>query len=553
MKPTAEQLNCIATAKVSPITVIQACAGAGKTSTLTLMSREIKENSIYLAFNKIAADEAGQKFPLHVTCKTTHSVAYAEYGAHMRNKLSRPKGAYVNVAGTGGEISRYYKLAPVFVEGHIVVSAAAVGLFVKTAVQRFEQSASPSLEVDHVPTYDIKQSAEEHNFDASVLSNTVLRFARRLWEDRINLKSVVLATHDTYLKQWQLSNPVLGYDVIYLDEAQDTTMCVLDVVMRQKHAKIILVGDKRQNIYEWRGSINAMERVGAHAAQCTLSHSFRYGQAVADIATQILDFDMDITGRADIPSITGSGVVDRTEPYAVLCRTNAYLVDSAVLDLEAGKKVSIEIDVKDFVKVLESAQQLFGGNSSGVKHERVVPYTTWTDFLEEAKGGGEIGRVAQIIATEGRVEAMMKVLNAYTKPIHPQVIYTTAHRCKGREFSQVVLGSDFPSNKNQHGDWVGLSTSEQNLLYVAATRAIYNLDLNATVYEIIEHQGGKLKRVIAPVVKTEAEIAEEEAVQSVLSTDDEYKETHALWYQLLEEEPSKPKGVIDDEDFYANC
>lgn len=554
MKSTNEQLHCIATAKKDKIVVIQASAGVGKTSTLVMIAKEITQSSIYLAFNKIAADEAAAKFPCHVTCKTTHSVAYAKFGGKLKDKLSRPKGSYVNVAGTGGEIARFYKIAPVFSQGEIAVSAAAVGLFVKTAVQKFEQSASTTLEVEHVPTYEIKLLTDKHPFDASVVSNNVLRYARKMWLDRIDLNSPVLATHDTYLKQWQLSNPVLNYDIIYLDEAQDTTLCVLDVVMKQKHAKIVLVGDNRQNIYEWRGSINAMVRIGSDVTQCLLSQSFRYGQAVADVATRVLNNDVMIKGLPSINSVVGDYVVDRTKPYAVLCRTNAYLIDSAIIDLEAGKNVSIEIDVKDFVKVLESAKELFNGNSAGVKHEKVVPYTTWQDFVEEGKSGGEIGRVASIVANN-RADRMISILKCYVKPENPHIIYTTAHRCKGREFEQVVLGSDFPSNYDNDGEWCGLAKSEENLLYVAVTRAILRLDINSTVREIYEYYDERLPVHAFVEVKSI-----EETLNEMIDSDYAIIENNFDFFAVANEYQAKYEKTeielrndnITDEEFYAN-
>ena len=108
--PTQEQLHCIETAKTNNKVVIQAYSGSGKTSVLAMIANEIPLRSLYAAFNKISATQASEKFPDHVACRTTHSLAYAAHGIGMQHKLTRPKDAYVNVAGTGGEIARLLKI-----------------------------------------------------------------------------------------------------------------------------------------------------------------------------------------------------------------------------------------------------------------------------------------------------------------------------------------------------------------------------------------------------------------------------------------------------------
>ena len=177
--------------------------------------------------------------------------------------------------------------------------------------------------------------------------------------------------------------------------------------------------------------------------------------------------------------------MDTEKPYTVLCRTNAYLLDEAVSDIQQGKCVAIEIDVKDFVKVLESSLALFKGDVKNVKHERVIPYSHWSALAEEAKDGGEFGRIVKIVQ-QGRAASMIDLLLTYETPDNPHITYTTAHKCKGREFSQVVLAEDFPSHYAKKGHWVGLPVEEQNLLYVAVTRAIDVLEINQSVSEAIE-------------------------------------------------------------------
>ena len=55
-------------------------------------------------------------------------------------------------------------------------------------------------------------------------------------------------THAGYLKLFQLARACLGrtYDVIMLDEAQDSNPCIASIVLRETGCARILVGDSHQ-------------------------------------------------------------------------------------------------------------------------------------------------------------------------------------------------------------------------------------------------------------------------------------------------------------------
>jgi superfamily I DNA/RNA helicase len=139
----------------------------------------------------------------------------------------------------------------------------------------------------------------------------------------LNASDEVPLGHDGYLKQWSVELPVLDYDYILLDEAQDTNPVVLAVLTEQK-SQLVYVGDKHQQIYEWRGAINAMAKISTDH-EAALTQSFRFGPNIANAANDILaklGEERQLEGFAKIPSeIRQSLVTD-----AVLARTNAMVI-----------------------------------------------------------------------------------------------------------------------------------------------------------------------------------------------------------------------------------
>lgn len=481
MKPTAEQVKVIESISGVERLKINAGAGCAKTTTLRLIAEANEVKSLYLVFNKKNEIEAKEKFPSWVEVRTTHSLAYSAFGRELQHKLKRPVGQYINVCGTGTEIAKALRITDFIVNGNRKISANGVGLAVKETLNRFEFSADRELSHKHVSFSPVGSLMTHKKFNRDDYSKEVLRHAKVLWDKRTDPTSFVLATHDTYLKLYQLSNPDLSaYATIYLDEAQDTNMCVLDIVSRQT-SKIVLVGDEHQQIYAWRGSVNAMEKF--EATSTNLSKSFRFGKDIATVANKIIAKDF-LVGHEDIDT-TIARHSDELGKYTVLYRTNIALIFAAVDLLKTGKKINLEFDTVDFVRYLESAVALFRGEMNKVKHENLLPYTSWEDLKFEAEyEGGELGRVVTIIESKQYVR-ILALIKEHENTNDPDVILTTAHKSKGREWDVVVLAEDFPSPLDEEGRFIGLSPEETNLLYVAVTRAKKKLVYNETVEVIL--------------------------------------------------------------------
>lgn len=467
-KPTQEQLDIIEAFKHTRVLKVNAAAGSGKTSTLKLLAEHNVQPSIYLSFNSVIANEAEGKFPSHVSCRTQHSLAYSVFGKMLAHKLTRKKGGvYNNVAGTVSEIVKYYKISD-FETSEETIIARSVGSLVKETVKRFQHSKDCGFELHHIPKKSLKETAKGLDDQAvKDLQRMVLRYANKLWKDKIDPLSPVLAEHDTYLKLWQLSNPVLPYDIIYLDESQDTNPVIYDVISKQTHCKIAYVGDKHQSIYAFRQAINAMAKIDA--PEKFLTKSFRFGQEIADVATFIINGQMDIKGAE---WITSKLLDEEPQQYTMLFRTNAGLIDQAVRLISQGKKIRCEVDTYKFEQQLKSAEALLFEDPKNVKDETIALYSKWSDLLDALEEHIELKRVVNIV-TSGKTNMYLKALSRLKKQQGAyDVLLVTAHKSKGMEWDNVVIADDFDMKKVLDvGEQGSVNEQEVNLFYVACTRA----------------------------------------------------------------------------------
>jgi hypothetical protein len=391
------------------------------------------------------------------------------------------------VAGTVSEVVIYYKIKPL---GKGSVPETRISGLVRETVAIFEGSSDVILSERHIPTKEVLTLSENTNKDGGVfvspanIIKCILKYATKLWADRIDLSSKVAATHNTYLKLYQLSNPTLDYDVVVIDEAQDVTACFLSVFITQRCQRV-MVGDSQQAIYLWNHCVDGFKHpaVVKDFTIRKLSMSFRFGKAIANVGKGILKLYMnkDIKGFGD-KSIVGT--VDKGKPFTELYRTNGALLTSAVDYIEEGYRVNIGVDVKDFIKRLEAIVILQSGKKP--KHQDIAIYKTFEDLELEAKDDVVLARDLKLVTT-GRAFAIIDVLGKYRKPKDHQITLSTSHKSKGLEYDQVILAEDYRSFLNDEGKVkYPVNEGEVNLLYVAATRAKKVLQLNGVVEEVLK-------------------------------------------------------------------
>lgn len=213
--PTDEQVQAADAFQAGRHLVLQAGAGTGKTTTLTMLAASTKRRGRYLAFNKDIARDAATRFPRTVTCKTAHATAYAALGHRYASRLNGPRQPAWKTGQALG-ITR-----PTCIGEHEISNKTLSHTVLRT-VTRFCYSADRALARHHVPQLRRLATHAEH----TQLADTVLPFAVKAWTDLQNPdQGAVRFEHDHYLKMWALTQPKIEADFLFLDEAQDTNPC----------------------------------------------------------------------------------------------------------------------------------------------------------------------------------------------------------------------------------------------------------------------------------------------------------------------------------------
>lgn len=464
-KLTQEQLEVIKNpTKPGTITKITAYAGTGKTSTLSAYSEfHHQDSALYLAFNKSVAEEARSRFQLHVQPSTIHGLAYRAMNARR----------FGNIATR----IRYGLVMKLFRLRELYLAAAVLATF-----DNYLNSADDKTTLKHI-----------HDPRKRFKPDELLKFSDTLFDKMRDGQDQVPMTHSGYLKLYQLSKPVIHQKLIMLDEAQDTNPVTFDVVLRQvreQKAKLIMVGDRRQAIYGWRGAINAMDMETQQSFY--LTQSFRFGPAVAELANGILSHIFKETvllkGRPDQPTQI---VPAAPQKHTCICRTNYNLVTDSILSAQRGQKVCLAGDYESFLSDLMDTYSLWAGLYGKITSPYIRAFGQFHALKDFAGSGFDQELKAKVQLVEhfqNSVPDVLEVLaKARTSDEQADIYYTTVHKAKGREWAHVRLLQDFmdePPTPEEEQDMPRELEEEYHALYVATTRPLDSLVPTAFLYEL---------------------------------------------------------------------
>lgn len=475
--PTQEQEDALQMFVRGECMRIEAMAGTGKTTLVEYMSshpERPKGRILYTAFGNKVVAEAKQRFPRHVRCSTNHGLArgYADryfQTGRLQDRL------------TPNKLRDHFR----WKQGDYGNVLEAIGLRgVMNTLNRFCQSADTQIKVVHALPFAV-HAIPKNPVSAADTAAKWAGLANAVWEEWIDMDSRLPITHDVYLKRWAMTKPTLPYEIIMLDEAQDANPVIVDVLHQQTHAQIVIVGDRRQAIFGFRGAIDAMDAFDFRG-QASLCQSFRFGPAIAAIGNAVL-----IEHCESLVSLIGDprqpGQVSKAPEgkRTLLARRNATLLHEAIHHLSRRTRLKIGIvgGVEDLITLVRGAADLMSGRKTQVPE--LAEFSSWYEVKEAAEDPAYfyLRMLVQLLADypPAYLEAQLqKIAGHEHDEASCDLLMSTAHKSKGREWDVVVLSDDFPvPGPPDDPGAEGWSPEEGNLLYVAVTRARKNLDISA--------------------------------------------------------------------------
>ncbi|CAF1016050.1 unnamed protein product [Rotaria sordida] len=484
---------------------INAYAGTGKTTTLiAYAAKRMDESFLYIAYNKAIQTYAEKVFPPNVKCQTIHSLAYAKIGRQFEGYLGN-----LRIKSIVDIVS---ERPPIGEKGRTINSLYIRARFVYNTLNNFIASADLQITDEHVDNSSSSSSPSESNNQLVLTHQEKINLAadaRCIWAIMKNIRDIrVLMTHDGYLKLYQLSKPQIQlYDCLFIDEAQDLTPAVTDIINNQRVSKI-LVGDKHQQIYAFRGAVNAMMKIESTVTYY-LTKSFRFGFDIAFISNLILQKLCNekkyLVGNNKSSCLDGqSASIDKVikEQKAYLFRTNYNLFNCAVqLIIDKGLKHVGFVGGKEamgFEKILDVFFLWLDPEERRKKNYQIrdpqlqsfSSFKTLEKFSQEIADAELLGKI-KLVQFHGHslIDKIKQLQEKSCSDINQaKIVLSTAHKAKGLEFPIVILADDFlPRSSDLSLEQISLDEHRENLniLYVAATRATKELILNMDLFYLL--------------------------------------------------------------------
>ncbi|KAM6962054.1 F-box DNA helicase 1 [Tautogolabrus adspersus] len=527
MQLTGEQQHILShDIQVDDVVKIVAFAGTGKTTTLVKYAEQRPHlRFLYVAFNKSVATEAQRRFPSNVDCKTVHSLAYNDVG--KRYQYHQKLAFNLNT----------FALSSALPEGR--------GGFVKAKVvaktlNTFMASTDQTIDSSHVPLYFINKVGRRT--DVNPMERPFfLEDAKMIWnkmkDHNERKKEAYHMTHDGYLKLWQLRDPKPKlsnrYDVIFIDEAQDCTPAIMDVLLSQRCGKV-LVGDPHQQIYTFKGAVNALQVVN-HTHIYYLTQSFRFGAEIAYVGATILKVCKKVQ-KILVGGKQKGGVCDETAEEAaaairqgvsqcpgktaILSRCNVTVFNEAVRLLDTNRNCRIHfvggVQSIGLSRIMDIWQLNEGDGQAthmpGYK-PRFIKDPLIRAFAKKRDSGFQALKTYAQQTEDRELDAKLSIVEKYKSRIPELVerlqqchedyfnqadfILGTVHKAKGLEFDTVMVTDDFSkipcSRHNLHSyndfSFDKCPDDEWNLLYVAVTRAKTSLIITKNIRHILTVAG----------------------------------------------------------------
>lgn len=452
--------------------LIYVVGNCGKTTTLNeYIKQHTNEKILYLVYSASMKKDAERRFGKSPNCDvmTIHSYAYRwflkNYSKRRLKNISYmdiENIVKLNKSISGNDI--YYDISKIYFYYMMYLSS------------------------------DVRKPTELQVLEKD--DNIYLKYVEKVFLYEFNDSETI--SHGLYLKVFQLSKVnISGYDTILVDEFNDVSKVMLDIVVHNLDKKVIVCGDPHQAIMSFNFCLDGLQILidKYNFKRYDLTYSFRIGKQLSDLCSKFLSWcykdNINFTGL-NKSVIKKLDIYNSTELITILVRTRVGGLIQAldILEKSPDKKIYFYGGLEKYgVKELENLIK-FKNNVyiNGVKFHIFT-------LIQMVKNGLEDPNVKEIIALYGflnKNENCLEILKSSVvndiKKANISII--TLHSCKGMEFENVKLGNDikkaFKIGKEYHAltqktnneYLLANQKAEINLLYVGCSRATKFLDIS---------------------------------------------------------------------------
>ena len=513
-QPSEQQSNLFKWVQVgNGHAMVRALAGTGKTTTIIEAIRYMIGSVALVAFNKRIAEELQAKIKIRMKKRedmragTFHSFGFASW-------IRRHPG--MKMEGDGEKNVGYWKWPRIIEELKIPRPDKPMDRCTKKLVSLAKQYGFGVVEPDnnvHRWKWLFEHfTLEDELFDeetgympkpdeiAEMMKACIILGRRALLKGAEIAHEVIDYDDMLYMPLKDTTCRIRQYDWLLVDEAQDLNPTRHEFARRMlmSDGRAIFIGDQHQSIYGFSGADNeSMTKIQDRFTpiqEFPLTTTYRCALSIVRYAQ---DWTPDMVAREDAPegsvrSIEAEKLLqEKLKPSdAILCRNNAPLVELALKLIRSGMGCRVEgRDIgQNLYKLAERWKRV---KTVQILKERLVEYRKHQ--VGNLKARGKHLQAEQVADTIDSLIAIidslhsratlydlkMKIQSMFgdTEAGKPQSLLTlsTIHKAKGREWPRVFWFGHNLYQPSPYATQEWEKEQEQNLMYVAVTRAIDDL------------------------------------------------------------------------------
>lgn len=469
--------------------VLEAVAGAGKTTTLIEGLKLMKGKKFFGAYNKKIAEEiaakAGKMLGLDVS--TMHAAGMKAW--------RKAAGAVRVNADKCRDIFRQMTMRQ-FDYGMLETPVLQLVSYAKQAAVGIIEGKEPTDDavwMELINHFNVETFDEQRGKDNT---STIIMLAKQLFEKSAAVNNKVIDFDDMIFAPLYHGVSFDKYDWVLIDEAQDTngSRRLLALALLKDGGRLVAVGDKHQAIYGFTGAdADALDLIGnaVNATRLFLNVTFRCPKSVVSYAQQWVNH---INAHESAPDgIVRQALIENLFAEvkvgdAILCRFNAPLIKNVYALIAKG--IPARVEGREIGAGLKQLANRWKVKTISLLIERLEEFRDRE--VEKFMVKEQPKRAADVA---DKVECLLVIINrviakgAITQPpqravcdeidaifggdeAKPVVLLSSIHKSKGREWKKVVWLQTGPSGFAKM-PWE--IAQEDNLCYVAATRSQFEL------------------------------------------------------------------------------